>query len=139
MQSLQTGLHLVSSCLLGLCTRYDGKCKPNHICIERLKTALWIPFCPEQLGGLSTPREPADLIGGNGHDVLAGNAKVVTKTGVDLSQQFIKGAHQVLSIATSQKIQAVYLKSGSPSCAVQEPCGVTAALLQQHGFLLEEF
>ncbi len=139
MQTKQPALYLVSSCLIGLCTRYDGKIKANASCITRLQSAIWIPFCPEQLGGLPTPREPADIVGGNGHDVLAGKAKVVTKSGVDLSSQFIKGAEQVLTLASSQRIDAVFLKSGSPSCAVQEPCGVTVALLQQHGFPLEEF
>ncbi len=139
MQQTQTGLFLVSSCLTGLCTRYDCQIKTNAKCLERLEQAAWIPVCPEQLGGLTTPREPADIIGGNGHDVLTGKAHVITKTGEDVSRQFIQGAQQVLKIATAQQVQAVFLKEGSPSCGVHKPCGVTAALLLQHGFILEEF
>ncbi len=132
-------LYLVSACLVGLCTRYDGKIKKNNNCLDSLQQGTWIPICPEQLGGLPTPREPADIIGGDGHDVLAGTARVITKTGVDVSRQFIQGAQQVLQIALSQEIRSVFLKSGSPSCAVRNTCGVTAAILSQHGFALEEF
>lgn len=130
---------LVSSCLVGLCTRYDGKTIVNPQCLSRLADKTYIPFCPEQLGGLPTPREAADIIGGNGHDVLAGRARVVCKSGRDVSLEFIQGARQVLKIATSQKITTVLLKARSPSCAVKGNIGVTSALLQQHGFSLEEF
>lgn len=130
---------LVSSCLIGLCTRYDGKTIINQQCRSRLTGKIYIPFCPEQLGGLPTPREAADIIGGDGHDVLAGRARVVCKTGRDVSAEFIQGARQVLKIATSQNITTVLLKARSPSCAVNGNIGVTSALLQQHGFALEEF
>ncbi len=129
-------LYLVSACLVGLCTRYDGKKKNNDHCRELLRNATWIPVCPEQLGGLPTPRPAADLVGGEGEDVLLGKAKVLTKDGADLSRAFIHGAYQVLAIAQSQPVEAVFLKSRSPSCGSK---GVTAALLRQHGFLLREF
>lgn len=132
-------LYLVSACLIGLCTRYDGKIKASTDCLQRVKSGIWIPICPEQLGGLPTPREAADIKGGDGHDVLNGNARVMTQSGVDLTAQFIKGAQEVLALATSQKIEAVFLKKGSPSCAVTKPCGVTAALLMKNDFSLEEF
>jgi uncharacterized protein YbbK (DUF523 family) len=129
----------VSSCLVGLCTRYDGQIKPDNACIRRIKNALWIPICPEQLGGLPTPREAADISGGDGQQVLAGKANVLTKSGTDVTSQFIKGAEQVLEIARSQKITAVILKSKSPSCAVTGTTGVTAALLLEHGFDVQEY
>lgn len=132
-------LYLVSACLVGLCTRYDGKIKTSQECLNRLQTSTWIPICPEQLGGLPTPREAADIIDGSGDEVLAGEKHVVTKSGINVSQEFIKGAEQVLAIARSQKIKGVYLKSGSPSCGVTGRLGVTAALLKQHGFCLEDF
>ncbi len=130
---------LVSSCLVGLCTRYDGKLKTNDHCLNRLSGAVWIPVCPEQLGGLPTPREAADIIGGNGEDVLSGTAKVITKSGKDVTDHFISGAKQVLNIASHQDVQSIFLKSRSPSCGVRGRTGVTAALLKQHGFELEEF
>jgi len=132
-------IYLVSSCLVGLCTRYDGQIKPDNACLSRLKNSAWIPVCPEQLGGLPTPREAADLSGGDGNQVLTGQARVVTKSGLDVTAQFINGANQVLKIAQSQKITAVLLKSKSPSCAATATMGVTAALLASHGFEIEEY
>ena len=132
-------IFLVSSCLVGLCTRYDGQIKPDNACISRLKNAIWIPVCPEQLGGLPTPREAADISGGDGQQVLAGKASVLTKSGRDLTAQFIKGAEQVLQIAQTHKATAVILKSKSPSCAVTGTTGVTAALLLENGFDVLEF
>lgn len=130
---------LVSACLVGLCTRYDGLTKINSSCLEQLKSLPWIPICPEQLGGLATPREAADIVGGSGFDVLSGKAQVVTKRGKDVTAEFILGAEQVLLIAQSQHIDMAFLKARSPSCAVHGRIGVTAALLQSHGIELHEF
>ncbi len=132
-------IFLISACLAGLCTRYDGKIKENKNCLDRLGNSRWIPVCPEQLGGLPTPRAPAHLEGGDGAAVLAGDARVITVTGADVSAQFINGANQVLIIARRHIVSAVYLKGGSPSCGIYEPLGVTAALLLAHGYSLEEF
>ena len=132
-------IYLVSSCLAGLCTRYDGQTKENAACIARIQSATWIPICPEQLGGLPTPREAADITGGDGRDVLAGKARVITKSGVDVTPEFLQGAKQVLEIAQSQSIQGVFLKARSPSCAVSGKIGVTAALLKEYGFCVTEF
>lgn len=132
-------IYLVSACLVGLKTRYDCQVKANKECLNTLKDSLWIPVCPEQLGGLSTPREPADLIGGDGFDVLEGRARVIARDGKDVTKEFISGAHQVLAIAKQQGISAVYLKSKSPSCGLTPATGVTAALLKKEGFLVREF
>lgn len=130
---------LVSACLVGLCTRYDGKCKPDSRCLQQLDGMHWIPVCPEQLGGLSTPRIAADLRGGDGHDVLAHQASVVDQNGRDVSTEFIHGARQVLAIARAQQIEQALLKAHSPSCGLQNPVGVTAALLLAHGIHCHEF
>jgi uncharacterized protein YbbK (DUF523 family) len=130
---------LVSACLMGLCARYDGTVKPDAKCKEFLKETLWIPVCPEQLGGLPTPRPAADIIDGTGYDVLEGSAAVCTREGDDVTAQFIQGAKQVLQIAQSHEIQGICLKARSPSCAVSGIIGVTAALLNSHGFKLYEF
>ncbi|MEE4165816.1 MAG: DUF523 domain-containing protein [Desulfocapsaceae bacterium] len=129
---------LVSSCLVGLCTRYDAQANTSTGCLERIGAATWIPVCPEQLGGLPTPRPPADISGGTGHDVLRGTANVLCRDGSEVTAAFIKGAHQVLEIARKQKISRVLLKARSPSCGVTR-LGVTAALLLEQGFKLEEF
>lgn len=139
MSKFKQKIYLVSSCLAGLCTRYDGGVQTNHHCMQQLEGAIWIPVCPEQLGGLPTPRIAANIVGGCGEDVLSGKAKVITNRGEDVTAQFIKGANQVLKIAQSQPVTSIFLKGGSPSCGVTGMHGVTAALLLKHGFRLEEF
>ena len=131
-------LILVSSCLAGLRTRYDDKIVDNPHCREALEETIWIPVCPEQLGGLPTPRRPADIVGGSGIDVLEGRARVVCDDGSDLTEQFLRGAEMVLEIARRLQVEKVYLKARSPSCGVSKT-GVTATLLRRHGFELEEF
>lgn len=132
-------LYLVSACLVGLTTRYDGRVMQYPACVEALKKGVWIPFCPEQLGGLPTPRTAADLVGGDGREVLAGRARVLTREGKDVTANFVAGARQVLAIARSQPVTAVFLKSGSPSCGLDSPRGVTAALLQELDIPMREF
>ena len=125
-------VYLISSCLLGLCTRYDGKIKVYPETLKKLHDAILIPVCAEQLGGLSTPREAADLTNGDGNDVINAKAVVVTKSGNDVTAAFIQGAEQVLKIAQMQNVSTAILKARSPSCGVSGNIGVTAALLQQH-------
>ncbi|MBU0665130.1 MAG: DUF523 domain-containing protein [Proteobacteria bacterium] len=135
----QPTIYLASACLVGLCSRYDGKTRPNKACLQGLQNGIWIPFCPEQMGGLPTPRTAADLIGGDGNDVLSGKARVITRDGIDVSPQFIQGAEQTLLLAKSQQVTSICLKSNSPSCGISGTTGVTAALLKKHGFHLTEF
>jgi uncharacterized protein YbbK (DUF523 family) len=107
--------------------------------MEQLAQYHWIPVCPEQLGGLPTPRPAADLVGGDGHAVLAGTAKVIDRHGNDLSAPFIRGARMVLAIAQAQGIDCCFLKSGSPSCGLDPKPGVTAALLLAHSIRVISF
>lgn len=139
MTTIHKNIYLVSACLMGLCTRYDGLLKKNDNCIQQLQHEIWLPICPEQLGGLPTPREAADILDGDGYEVLSGRSRVVTKSGIDVTDAFIKGAEQVLYIAKSQNIQGAYLKSRSPSCAVSGTIGVLAALLAKNSIPLKEF
>ena len=125
-------VYLISSCLLGLCTRYDQKVKTYPDALKKLDKAILIPVCAEQLGGLSTPREAADLTDGDGNDVINSRALVLTKSGVDVTAQFLLGAEQVLKIAQMLHIKKAFLKARSPSCSVNGTIGVTAALLQKH-------
>ncbi|MDY0389681.1 MAG: DUF523 domain-containing protein [Desulfobulbus oligotrophicus] len=130
---------LVSACLTGLCTRYDGQSKTHTGCLQLLAKYHWVPVCPEQLGGLSTPRPPANLINGDGHDVLAGICRVVDQHRVDRTDAFLRGAFMTLAIAQSQSIRLCFFKSGSPSCGYAPVIGVTAALLQSHGIQIISF
>jgi uncharacterized protein YbbK (DUF523 family) len=129
---------LVSACLLGFKTRYDGRIVPSTACSRAVKGGICIPVCPEQLGGLPTPRTAADLAGGDGYDVLAGRARVLTRDGLDVTGNFILGARQVLAIARQQPVAGVILKTRSPSCGLSPAIGVTAALLQTEGYAVTE-
>lgn len=129
---------LVSGCLAGLRTRYDGRVVEDRDCLARMEGCIWIPVCPEQLGGLPTPRCPADIADGNGDDVLDGRARVIGSDGVDVTEAFIRGAEMVLEIALKQRVEEVLLKARSPSCGV-ERLGVTAALLKRNGFKITDY
>ncbi|WP_102347684.1 DUF523 domain-containing protein [Bacillus sp. Marseille-P3661] len=137
---------LVSSCLAGLEVRYNAThCLSNKIraLVEQGKA---VTVCPELLGGLSTPREPAEIVGGDGDHVLDGKAIVVNNLGKDVTQHFLKGAYITLETAKKLKVTTVVLKENSPSCGSSmiyngefsgkkvAGNGVTAALLKRHGY-----
>ena len=138
MATLRKRVFLVSACLLGLRTRYDGSSKVNPWVKSLKEDTLFIPVCPEQLGGLPTPRPPAELFGGDGLGVLEGQAKVILKTGEDVTQNFLKGAYEVLNLARLIKIDGALLKARSPSCGLTPRLGVCAALLLAHGYKVYE-
>lgn len=137
--------YLVSACLLGLATRYDGGHNGSAALRKFCRRYRVIPVCPEQLGGLSTPRRPAEIRGGDGLDVLRGKAAVVDDAGADVTAQFLRGARAALRLAQLYRVEGAILKSGSPSCgsgkirdgSFSGRCragdGVTAALLKEHG------
>jgi len=115
---------LVSACLLGIRCRYDGSHNIDQKTIEIINKTFFIPICPEQLGGLSTPRDPSNIISGDGKDVLNGNAKVMSISGADVTECFI-----------------------NPSCGLATPycqtysgygLGVTAAFFINHGIEIIE-
>ena len=81
-----------SACLLGYRCRYDGRTSPSAALIERASKEAILPICPEELGGLPTPRSPSYLHGGDGFDVLDGRAKVLNRDGHDVTGIFLKGA-----------------------------------------------
>ncbi|MBM4045616.1 MAG: DUF523 domain-containing protein [Planctomycetes bacterium] len=133
---------LVSACLVGVRSRYDGRAATDRKLLARLKGQAIVPVCPEQLGGLPTPRRPAQIKGGDGRDVLAGRARVVRCDGTDVTRQFIRGAREAARLAKRLGVKAAYLKSKSPSCGVGcirsgkklvKGDGVCAALLRREG------
>ena len=138
---------LVSACLMGRPTRYDGRLSPNLELVELLRGRNFLAVCPEQLGGLATPRTPADIVGGDGRDVLAGRARVVDREGRDVTGPFVRGAEVVLDVARRLGVRRCFLKDRSPSCGVHPFCsgdvnrpapGVLAALLRESGLELIE-
>jgi len=99
-------MKIVSACLVGIKCRWDGKAKPCQKVIDLVKQGKAIFVCPEQLGGLTTPRIPAEQK----------NNKVFTKEGKDVTVQFKKGAEEALKIAKLENCNEAILKSKSPSC-----------------------
>lgn len=136
---------LVSACLAGFPCRYDGRSAADPQVVEMVRKGLALPVCPEQLGGLGTPRPPGEIAGGDGGDVLAGCAWVCTADGEDLSAAFVRGARETLGLCRRYRLGSALLKGRSPSCGGKEIYdgsfssvlrpgeGVTAALLRQHG------
>ena len=126
---------LVSMCLLGVPCRYDGKACLNEAVIALSKEHTLIPVCPEQLGGLCTPRMPAERRGKG----------VVTKDGQDVTQAYRAGAEQALALCRQLGCTLAVLKERSPSCgkgriydgtfsgSLTEGDGVCARLLEENG------
>ena len=127
-------MKLCSACLLGIRCRYDGKSKPNKKIIGLSEKEALIPVCPEQLGGLSTPRELTEIK----------NNKVFTKLGKEVTENLEKGAEETLKIAKLFNIKQAILKQKSPSCGcgkiydgtfsgkIIKGDGVTTALLKKN-------
>jgi uncharacterized protein YbbK (DUF523 family) len=107
---------IVSACLLGMRTRYDGDACPADALIAKLRNACVLPVCPEQLGGLPTPRPASFITDGGGKDVLDGKSRVVNAREEDVTEQFVRGAKEVARLAEMWNVKTAYLKSNSPSC-----------------------
>ncbi len=120
---------LVSACLLGVNCRYDGKNNLKRSVVGLADGEVLIPVCPEQLGGLGTPREPMEIVGGAGAGVLDGKARVENASGGDVTDNMVRGADKTLKIAKSMGVSEAIMKSRSPSCGN----GVAAALLERNG------
>lgn len=126
---------LVSACLLGADCKYNGKNNRNENVLRLMEKHTLIPVCPEQLGGLATPREPSEKSG----------ERVISKSGADVTENYKKGADEVLKIARLYGCKRAVLKAKSPSCGsgkvydgtfsgtLIDGDGVTAQLLKQNG------
>ncbi|MDA8169305.1 MAG: DUF523 domain-containing protein [Nitrospiraceae bacterium] len=136
-------MYLVSACLAGLNTRYNGENSLNETVKALVLEGRAIPVCPEQLGGLPTPRPAAQFDGGDGSGVLEGRTKVLSvDEGADCTGAFLRGAREVLRIARLYGADEAILKDGSPSCGVLhvrsrgekiKGRGVAAELLRREG------
>lgn len=126
---------IVSGCLLGIDCRYKGDSKTNEKILSLARKHTLICVCPEQMGGLVTPRPPAEQKDG----------KVITEDGTDVTAQYTKGADAVLRMALLNHADFAILKARSPSCGsgivydgtftgTRVPGdGVCAALLKKNG------
>jgi len=137
---------LISACLLGIKCAWDGQdIYKSDKAIELSNSEMLMPVCPEQLGGLKTPRAPQEIQGGTGEDVLDGKCKVLNINGEDVTQEFINGAEETLKIVKLFHIEEFIGKSRSPSCGcgqiyggtfsreLIDGDGVTTALLKRNG------
>lgn len=136
---------IVSSCLAGMKVRYNGTDCLDASLQKLLDEGKAAAVCPELLGGFATPREPAEITGGSGGDVLDGIAKVIDRCGNDVTGMYIEGAYQTLDKVREYGASVVVLKENSPSCGssmiyngeftgVKIPGqGVTSALLRRNG------
>ncbi len=126
---------LVSACLLGVMCRYDGQSRPDEKVVGLLKNHVLVPVCPEQLGGLSTPRCPCEIQGD----------RVMSRDGDDRTVEYEKGAQEALRLCRLFSCEAAVLKAKSPSCGLgcvydgtfsgvlRPGDGVTAGLLKNSG------
>ena len=140
---------LVSACLLGQAVRYDGGAQgPFAVLAQWQAQGRVLPLCPEVAGGLPTPRPPAEIIGGQGGQVLDGWVQVRSIEDVDVSAAFIAGAQSAVTLVRQHGIRIAVLKARSPSCGNLHSYdgsfsatlvageGVTAAALRRLGLLV---
>ena len=113
-------MKLCSACLLGIKCRYDGKSKPHKSVIKLTKKEILIPVCPEQLGGLPTPRGPSERRG----------KRVIMKGGKDVTESFRRGSRGVLEIAKTLGVKSVIFKEKSPACGSG---GAATEVLRKNG------
>ena len=133
---------IVSACLLGINCKYNGESNYNQRILELTKNERVIPVCPEQLGGLTTPRLPCEIV------MVNGEKRVMRKDGVDVTEAFLKGAEETLKIAKLFDVKKAILKTKSPSCGscqiydgtfgggLVEGSGVAADLLAKNHVLV---
>lgn len=130
---------LVSACLVGINCKYSGGNNYNQKIFDLVKEGKAIPICPEQLGGLNTPRKPVEL------KVINGKRYAIDNEGNDLTENFERGALEVLNLAKNLNINKAILQPRSPSCGVNkiysgnfdnklvDGNGILAELLKQNG------
>jgi len=136
---------LVSACLAGRACAYDGTDRAHEAIMKLLAEGRAVLVCPEDEGGLGTPRPASEIVGGDGADVLAGRAEVRTKDGRDVTGEYLAGARLAVDRAADEGCQAAILKARSPACgcgaiydgtftrSISEADGVAAAALKQAG------
>jgi uncharacterized protein YbbK (DUF523 family) len=138
-------IYLVSACLLGMPTAYDGAARLLPELLTLAARGQVVPVCPEVAGGLTIPRPPTEIVGGSGEDVLDGRARVLAIDGTDVTAAYLQGAERTLQAAQRWGASSAVLKARSPSCGSGQVYdgthsvrlipgqGVAAALLRRAG------
>jgi len=138
---------LMSGCLLGERVRFDARIKnyENAVVQQWFVDKRIVSVCPEVQSGMPVPRLASEIDGGDGKTVLSGNAKVISTSGVDVTNDFLKGANIALDLCKKHHIKIAVLKESSPSCGSHQiyngqfsgikrkGFGVTTALLEENG------
>ena len=136
---------LVSACLLGTCCNHEGRASSRPRVARLEEQARLVPICPEVVGGLTTPRPAAEIVGGDGAAVLGGSARVRSSGGEDVTDAYLRGAAAAVALARGTGATRAVLKARSPSCGALEVydgtftrtlrpgSGVTAAALRAAG------
>ncbi|MBQ7104584.1 MAG: DUF523 domain-containing protein [Bacilli bacterium] len=134
---------LVSACLCGVNCKYNGKNNLNEEMMELLKSGEALLICPEQMGGLTTPRNPSEI------KIINNEVKVFMNDGTEVTANYKRGAEEVLRLAKELNIKKAILKKKSPACGYGEIYdgtfsgvltkgnGITAALLLENGIEVE--
>jgi uncharacterized protein YbbK (DUF523 family) len=138
----ERGPVIVSACLVGIGCRHDGRAALSEEALKALEGRHIVPICPEQLGGLPTPRPASEIERDDGKGVIEGASRVLSRDGGDVTDAFLKGAEMALKIARMTGATGACLKEASPSCGVESisragertpGMGVTTALLKKEG------
>ena len=141
---------LISACAAGIRSAYNGQLSKRQLSQywQTSTSAHFIPFCPEQIAGFSTPRPPVEIIGGDGFDVLSGHAQVVTCDGLDVTDVFLKSLDDIQTMVHWVQPSLIVLQERSPSCSCTriyngtfsrtliQGYGVVAAFCKQNGYAL---
>ncbi|WP_297421705.1 DUF523 domain-containing protein [Clostridium sp.] len=137
-------MYIISACLCGVNCKYNGKNNINERCMKLFREGKAVLVCPEQLGGLPTPRNPVEL-NNTASEVIEGNGKALSNIGEDVTEEFLNGAYETLKIAKELGATKAILKEGSPSCGANyvydgtfsgnkiKGKGITVQLLENEG------
>lgn len=104
-------MYIISACLAGVNCKYNGKNNFDETIERLIKEGKGILVCPEQLGGLTTPRPASEIV-----ENESGKVSVLTKEGKDVTAQFLKGAEETVRLAKTMDADVAILKARSPSC-----------------------
>ena len=132
---------LVSACLFGMNCKYDGGNNLSEKVRQLKDDHTLILVCPEQLGGLDTPRLPSEIQMESDQK----KPRVISSDGEDVTEAFVRGAEITLNIAKVHECKLAIMKENSPSCGVKkvydgtfseklvDGSGMTSKMLMAHG------
>jgi uncharacterized protein YbbK (DUF523 family) len=139
------GRVVISACLAGVACTHEAEAKTRDWAVKLVAEGRAVLVCPEVAGGLPIPRPAAEIVDGDGADVLSGRARVISETGEDVTQNYVNGARAAVEAASGVSARLAILKARSPSCGCGEihsgkfdgelraGDGVTSAMLKQEG------